>query len=167
MFLTRRRITLIGAVAAVVGAIILLPYISSLTASGLDRVTISLSNVEVAPVENEEEERIQLDVDFLLNNPTDKTVTTSKIEYDLFADNDPLGDSILSYEDIPPNGRPALLPNQSIKLTSPFQLIYSDSTAAVFRKIADNSSDINWKVQGSAIIESAVTLQEKQFSDEL
>jgi hypothetical protein len=166
MFLTRRRITLIGAVAAVAGAIILLPYISSLTASGLDRVTISLFNIEVAPVDNEEE-RIQLDVDFLLNNPTDKTVTTSKIEYDLFADNDPLGDSILSYEDIPPNGRPALLPNQSIKLTSPFQLIYSDSTAAVFRKIADNSSDINWKVQGSAIIESAITLQEKQFSDEL
>jgi hypothetical protein len=166
MFLTRRRITLIGAVAAVAGAIILLPYISSLTASGLDRVTISLSNVEVAPVDNKEE-RIQLDVDFLLNNPTDKTVTTSKIEYDLFADNNPLGDSILSYEDIPPNGRPALLPNQSIKLTSPFQLIYSDSTAAVFRKIADNSSDINWKVQGSAIIESAITLQEKQFSDEL
>ncbi|HEY9387332.1 MAG TPA: hypothetical protein VIP70_09845 [Nitrososphaeraceae archaeon] len=164
--MTRRRITLIGAVAAVAGAIILLPYISSLTASGLDRVTISLSNVEVAPVDNEEE-RIQLDVDFLLNNPTDKTVTTSKIEYDLFADNDPLGDSILSYEDIPPNGRPALLPNQSIKLTSPFQLIYSDSTAEVFRKIADNSSDINWKVQGSAIIESAITLQEKQFSDEL
>jgi hypothetical protein len=166
MFLTRRRITLIGAVAAVAGAIILLPYISSLTASGLDRVTISLFNIEVAPVDNEEE-RIQLDVDFLLNNPTDKTVTTSKIEYDLFADNDPLGDSILSYEDIPPNGRPALLPNQSIKLTSPFQLIYSDSTAEVFRKIADNSSDINWKVQGSAIIESAITLQEKQFSDEL
>jgi hypothetical protein len=165
MFLTRRRIILIGAVAAVAGAIILLPYISSLTASGLDRVTINLSNVEVAPVGDEE--RMQLNIDFLLTNPTDKTVTTSKIEYDLFADNEPLGDSILSYEDIPPNGRPALLPNQSIKLTSPFQLIYLDSTAGIFRKIADNSSDINWKVQGSAIIESAITLQEKQFSDEL
>jgi hypothetical protein len=78
-----------------------------------------------------------------------------------------LGDSILSYEDIPPNGRPAILPQQSINLTSSFQIIPSQSTQAIFSRIVNNPSDINWKVQGEVRVESAITLQEKQFSDEL
>jgi hypothetical protein len=49
MFLTRRRIILMLAVVAVAGAIIVLPYISSLTATGLDRVTIELFDVEPVP----------------------------------------------------------------------------------------------------------------------
>jgi len=97
------------AVVAVAGAIIALPYISSLTATGLDRVTIELSNVKFVPASDDQKAN-QIDIVFHLTNPTDKTVTTSKIEYNLFADNTQLGDSILSFEDIPPNGRPAILP---------------------------------------------------------
>lgn len=100
MFLTRRRIILMLAVVAVAGAIIVLPYISSLTATGLDRVTIELFDVEPVPPSEGEKNR-QIDVVFRLTNPTDKTVTTSKIEYDLFADNSQLGNAILSFEDIP------------------------------------------------------------------
>ena len=166
MFFTRRRIILMLAVAAVAGAIIVLPYISSLTATGLDRVTIELFDVEPVPPSEGEKNR-QIDVVFRLTNPTDKTVTTSKIEYDLFADNSQLGNAILSFEDIPPNGRPAILPHQSINLTSLFQLTPSQSTQIIFDKLADSPSDINWKVQGIARIESAITLQEKRFSDEL
>jgi LEA14-like dessication related protein len=154
------------AVVGVTGAIIALPYISSLTATGLDRVTIELSNVEFVPA-SDEQKAGQIDIIFHLTNPTDKTVTTSKIEYNLFADNMQLGDSILSYEDIPPNGRPAILPQQSINLTSSFQIIPSQSTQAIFSRIVNNPSDINWKVQGEVRVESAITLQEKQFSDEL
>jgi len=154
------------AVVAVAGAIIALPYISSLTATGLDRVTIELSNVEFVPSSVDQKEN-QIDIVFHLTNPTDKTVTTSKIEYNLFADNMQLGDSILSFEDIPPNGRPAILPQQSINLTSSFQITPSQSTEAIFSRIANNPSDINWKVQGEARVESAITLQEKRFSDEL
>ena len=166
MFLTKRRIVLMLAVVGVTGAIIALPYISSLTATGLDRVTIELSNVEFVPA-SDEQKAGQIDIIFHLTNPTDKTVTTSKIEYNLFADNMQLGDSILSYEDIPPNGRPAILPQQSINLTSSFQIIPSQSTQAIFSRIVNNPSDINWKVQGEVRVESAITLQEKQFSDEL
>jgi LEA14-like dessication related protein len=165
MFLTKRRIVLILAVVAVTGAIVALPYISSLTATGLDRVTIELSNVEFMPANDQTAS--QIDIVFLLTNPTDKTVSTSKIEYNLFADNMQLGDSILSFEDIPPNGRPTILPQQSINLTSSFQITPSQSTQAIFSRIANSPSDINWKVQGEARVESAITLQEKQFSDEL
>jgi LEA14-like dessication related protein len=164
MFFTRRRIILIFAVAAVAGTIIILPYISSLTATGLDRVTIELLDVELAPVSQEQD---QIDVVFRLTNPTDKTVTTSKIEYDLIADNTELGNSILSYEDVPPNGRPTILPHRSINLTSPFQLPTSQPTQIIFSKLTNSSSDIDWKVEGVARIESAVTLHEKPFTDEL
>ncbi len=157
---------LILAVVVVAGAIIILPYISSLTATGLDRVTIELSEVKFVP-RNEEQGTGQIDVIFHLDNPTDKAVTTSKIEYDLFADNIELGDSILSFEDIPPNGRPAILPNQSINLTSTVQLIPSQSTQTIYDKIANSTSDVDWKVEGVARVESAITLQDKQFSDEL
>lgn len=154
------------AVVGVAGAIIALPYISSLTATGLDRVTIELSNVEFVPA-SDDQKASQIDIVFHLTNPSDKTVTTSKIEYNLFADNMQLGDSILSFEDIPPNGRPTILPQQSINLTSSFQITPSQSTQAIFSRIANNPSDINWKVQGEARVESAITLQDKQFSDEL
>ena len=166
MFFTRRRIILMFAVAAVAGTIIILPYISSLTATGLDRVTIELLDVEPAPV-SQEQKTGQIDVVFRVTNPTDKTVTTSKIEYDLIADNTELGNSILSYEDVPPNGRPTILPHRSINLTSLFQLPASQPTQIIFSKIANGSSDIDWKVQGIARIESAVTLHEKPFTDEL
>ena len=166
MFLTIRRIVLIVAVVAVAGAIIVLPYISSLTATGLDRVTIELSDVKFVPA-SEEQKSTQLDVVFHLTNPTDKTVTTSKIEYNLTADNMQLGDSFLSFEDIPPSGRPVILPSKSINLTSQFRITPSQSTETIFNKIANSPSDINWKVQGIARVESAVTLQDKQFSDEL
>ena len=166
MFLTKRRIVLMLAVVAVAGAIIALPYISSLTATGLDRVTIELSKVEFVPT-SDDQKASQIDIVFHLTNPSDKTVTTSKIEYNLFADNMQLGDSILSFEDIPPNGRPTILPQQSINLTSSFQITPSQSTQAIFSRIANNPYDINWKVQGEARVESAITLQDKQFSDEL
>ena len=166
MFLTRRRMVLILAIVAVAGSIIILPYISSLTATGLDRVTIELSDVKLMPG-NEEQKTRQVNVIFHLANPTDKTVTTSKIEYDLLADNTQLGYSILSFEDIPPNGRPAILPDQSINLTSSVQLTPSQSTQMIYDKIINSTSGINWMVQGVARVESAITLQDKQFSDEL
>ena len=165
MFLTRRRIVLMLAVVAVAGAIIALPYISSLTATGLDKITVELSDVKFVSA-SEEQKPGQIDIVFHLTNPTDNTVTTSKIEYDLFADNTRLGNSILSFEDIPPNGRPTVLPHQSIDLTSLFQ-VSPQPAQAIFNKIANSPSDINWRVQGIARVESAVTLQDKQFSDEL
>jgi hypothetical protein len=166
MFFTRRRIILIFAVAAVAGTIIVLPYISSLTAADLDRVTIELLDVKPVPSSQAQKEG-QIDVVFRLTNPTDKTVTTSKIEYDLVADVTQLGNSILSYEDVPPNGRPTILPHKSINLTSLFQLPPSQQTQINFSKLANGSSDIDWKVHGIARIEAAVTFQEKQFTDEL
>ena len=49
---------------------------------------------------------ILLSLLFDVYNPSDKSATTSKVEYDLFGDDELLGHGVLSYEDIPLNGRP-------------------------------------------------------------
>ena len=170
MFLSRRRIILIGVIAAIASAIILLPLILTITLpADLNSVTIDLSKVNaITPNIANDSQRIQLDVYFKVYNPTQKTLTTSKIEYTLFANGIPLGQGILSYEDIPLNGRPQLYYNSTTTLKSPFT--YSNSSAGLFNKMVQNpeaAKQIKWKVEGEAQIESGFSSYPKRFSSEL
>lgn len=172
MFLSRRRVILIGVIAAVASAIILLPLILTITLpADLNSVTIALSNVSaIAPNTTDDSQRNQLNVYFNVYNPTQKTLTTSKIEYELFANGEPLGQGILSYEDIPLNGRPQLYYNSTTTLKSPFELSYSNSSAKLFNKMVQNpqaAKQIKWKVEGEAQIESGFSSYPKRFSSEL
>lgn len=172
MFLSRRRIILIGVIAAIASAIILLPLILTITLpADLNSVTIDLSNVNaITPNIASDSQRIPLDVYFKVYNPTQKTLTTSKIEYTLFANGMPLGQGILSYEDIPLNGRPQLYYNSTTTLKSPFEVTYSNSSAGFFNKMVQNpeaAKQIKWKVEGEAQIESGFSSYPKRFSSEL
>ena len=170
MFLSRRRIILIVAIAAILSAIILLPLIlATFSAPDINSITIELSKIEVKNITNNNNKSIPLDVFFNIHNPTDKAVTTSKIEYNLIADDKPLGQGVLSYEDIPLNGRPQLLPGLTTTLQSTFELNQSNMNSDIFRVIknAEAAKQIKWKVEGVAQIESAFSLSPKQFSDEL
>jgi hypothetical protein len=168
MFLSRRRIILVVAIAAITIAIILLPLIlATLTAPDINSITIELSKVEVADIANDK--IIPLNLFFNIHNPTDKAMTTSKIDYNLIADGKPLGQGVLSYEDIPLNGRPQLSPGLTTTLKSTLELSQSNLNSDIFRVIknAQATEQINWKVEGVAQIESAFSLSPKQFSDEL
>jgi LEA14-like dessication related protein len=172
MFLSRRRVILIGVIAAVASAIILLPLILTVTLpADLNNVTIALSNVSaIAPDTENDSRRIQLNVYFNVYNPTQKTLTTSKIEYELFANGVSLGQGILSYEDIPLNGRPQLYYNSTTTLKSSFEPIYSNSNTKLFNKMVQNpqaAKQIKWKVEGEAQIESGFSSSPKRFSSEL
>ena len=170
MFLSRRRIILIVAIAAILSAIILLPLIlATFSAPDINSITIELSKIEVKNITNDNNKSIPLDVFFNIHNPTDKAVTTSKIEYDLIADGKPLGQGVLSYEDIPLNGRPQLLPGLTTTLQSTFELNQSNLNSDIFRVIknAEAAKQMKWKVEGVAQIESAFSFSPKQFSDEL
>ena len=111
MFLSKRRIILIGVIAAIAVIIILLPLILTITLPpDLNRLTINLSKVEAVRQDiTNDSQKPQLNVYFDVYNPTQQTLTTSRIDYQLFADGTPLGNWTLSYEDIPLNGRPQLL----------------------------------------------------------
>ncbi|HET6799963.1 MAG TPA: hypothetical protein VFH25_05315 [Nitrososphaeraceae archaeon] len=168
MFLSRRRIILVGAIAAIAIAIILLPAIlATVSAPDINSITIELSKVEVGDIANDN--IIPLNIFFNIHNPTDKAMTTSKIDYNLIADGESLGQGVLSYEDIPLNGRPQLSPGLTTTLKSTFELNQSDTNSDIFRVIknAQATEQIKWKVEGVAQIESAFSFSPKQFSDEL
>ena len=168
MFLSRRRIILVGAIAAITIAIILLPLIlATVSAPDINSITIELSKVEVGDIANDK--TIPLNLFFNIHNPTDKAMTTSKIDYNLIADGEPLGQGFLSYEDIPLNGRPQLSPGLTTTLKSTFELNQSNVNSDIFRVIknAQATEQIKWKVEGVAQIESAFSFSPKQFSDEL
>jgi LEA14-like dessication related protein len=168
MFLSRRRIILVGAIAAITIAIILLPLIlATVSAPDINSITIELSKVEVGDIANDN--IIPLNIFFNIHNPTDKAMTTSKIDYNLIADGESLGQGVLSYEDIPLNGRPQLSPGLTTTLKSTFELNQSNVNSDIFRVIknAQATEQIKWKVEGVAQIESAFSFSPKQFSDEL
>jgi hypothetical protein len=157
-------LALIGAIAAVVVTIIAYPYLLTIFSPEIDveKVNIDLANVSLQPESSEQE--LTLQVTFTLVNNNEVALTTSKIEYELFADGTTVGTDILSYEDIPVNGRPALFSGSPVPLRDFFVLKYSDDEAALFNTILTNSTQLNWRVTGSAIIESGTIFVPKEFS---
>ena len=161
-----RRVALIGAIAAVVLTIVLYPILVS-TPFELEDISIRLSRVVLASG-SEGEQKIDLRISFNITNSSEFTLTTSKIEYELFADGATIGSDTISYEDVPVNGRPALFSNAPpITITDTFTLEYSDDKAMLFDKILSSSADVAWSVKGTASIESGTTFKEKTFSSEL
>jgi hypothetical protein len=160
-------LALIGAIAAVVITIIAYPYILVLVfpAIDVDKVSIDLTKIALSPESGQQE--LTLEITFTVVNNNDVTLTTSKIDYELFADGKPVGTDVLSYEDVPVNGRPALFSGSSVPLRDSFVLKYSDEEAEMYHNILTNSTQLNWQVTGNAIIESGTVSVPKEFSDEL
>src|ERR671930_422835 len=170
MLLSRRRMILIGVIAVIV-IIILLPNILTITLpANVNNVNINLSNVELANSNITNDSRtIGLNVYFNVYNPTQQVLTTSKIEYQLFANGTPLGSGILSYEDIPLNGRPQLYYNSTTPLKSTFEVTYSNTSAPIFKLLSNPQAakQIKWRATGEAQIESGFSSLPKQFNSEL
>jgi LEA14-like dessication related protein len=155
LILGPRRIALIGAIAAVALTIIFYPLIV-FTPFDPERVFINLSRVELTSG-SEGEQSLNLRVAFNISNTNDITLTTSRIEYELFADGASVGT----------DGRPPLFPNSPTTVTDTFRLDYSDQRAELFDRVLNSSDQINWRVSGTATVESGTTLLQKTFSDEL
>jgi LEA14-like dessication related protein len=172
VFLSKRRVILIGTIAAIAAAIVLLPWLLTFTLpTNVNDVAIHLTKVEVGNIVNDGGQRLPLNVYFDIYNPTKQTLTTSKIEYKLLANSTMLGEGNLSYEDVPVNGRPQLLSNSTTTLKSPFEVIYSNSTAKLFKMLANSTQaaeaakQIKWGAEGVAQIESGFISSPKEFNE--
>lgn len=167
MFLSARRIVLVITIAAVVTVIVLYPYILKILAGKeITNLSISLKNITVITT-NLTRNSVPLMVHFLVFNPTDKALTTSKIEYALYANGVNLGNNTLSYEDIPLNGRPQFYSGKTADIQSFFELNNSTGTTEILKKIinyANDSKQVKWEVRGEAIIDSAFTSEPKSFT---
>ncbi|MGI0022391.1 MAG: hypothetical protein ACRD9Q_05970 [Nitrososphaeraceae archaeon] len=171
MFIGARRAILIGVIGAIVAFIVLFPAIPDLLRGGseLRDVTIGIQNIAIENT-NTVNNTIPLKVTFKINNQDDKTLSTSKIDYTIFANNTSLGNGLLSYEDIPPNGRPQLYPYSPTTLESTFVLDRTASNSALFDKIHNDkfmTNSTEWKVNGTANIDSAFTIYPIDFSGNL
>lgn len=171
MFIGARRAILIGAIGAIVAFIVLFPAIPDLLRGGseLPDVTVSLESVAIENTSNINN-TIPLKVTFEILNKDVKALSTSKIEYGVNANNTHLGNGILSYEDIPPNGRPQLYPNAPTTLQSIFLLSRTSSNSELFDKINNDKLVANftgWNVNGTAQIDSAFTIYPVTFNSDL
>jgi len=171
MFLSKRRIVLFGVIGVLALTIILLPRIQYfINAPDVDALNFQLSSVDIANLSNNTN-NIELLLLFDVSNPSEKTATTSKVEYDLFGDNEYLGHGVLSYEDIPLNGRPQFSPGETTTLKSAIILQPSDTNMDIIDKLIGNQSDsinnIRWNVNGTSQIESAFVVVQKDFNDVL
>ena len=171
MFIGSRRAILIGVIVAIVAFIVLFPVIPDLLKGGseLKDVTIGIQNVTIdkSSIVNES---IPLKVTFRIVNQGDKALSTSRIEYSINANNTHLGNGILTYEDIPPNGRPQLYPNSPTTLESTILLSRISSNSLIFDKLHSGNFVPNatgWNVNGTAQIDSAFTIYPVVFNSKL
>jgi hypothetical protein len=171
MFIGSRRAILIGAIAAIVAFIVLFPAIPDLLKGGSEvkEVTIGIQNVTIES-SNVVNDTIPLKVTFDIINRGDKALSTSKIEYTVNANSTHLGNGILSYEDIPPNGRPQLYPNSPTTLQSTILLSRTGSNSDLFDKLHSEkfvTNSTEWDVNGTAQIDSAFTIYPVAFNSKL
>ncbi|AIF84756.1 hypothetical protein NTE_02714 [Candidatus Nitrososphaera evergladensis SR1] len=164
MLIGPRRALLIGVIAAVAATIILVPIIFTLNAPDFNQIGVRLSNVTIA---DSTEQSMEIKPIFTIMNPTDVTITTSKVDYELFADGVSLGSHTLSYEDVPLNGRPAIFSGMSVPVPDSFTLQFDDKVADIYNKIKDNPDSIKWRASGTAQIESTLTIATRDFNNEI
>jgi hypothetical protein len=163
LFLSRRRLVLIGTVTVIVGVIVLLPLILTITLPDLSAVNITVKNIELEDIS--EDNIATLKVVFNINNPTSQALTTSKIDYQLDANGELIGNFTKSYIDIPLNGRPQLLSNTDTNISSEIETPALDEK--IMSDIRNNNQslqNIEWTIDGNAIIESGFSSAPKIFN---
>jgi hypothetical protein len=163
LFLSRRRLVLIGTVTVIVGVIVLLPLILTITLPDLSAVNITVKNIELEDIS--EDNIATLKVVFNINNPTSQALTTSKIDYQLDANGELIGNFTKSYIDIPLNGRPQLLSNTDTNISSVIETPALDEK--IMSDIRNNNQslqNIEWTIDGNAIIESGFSSAPKIFN---
>jgi hypothetical protein len=155
---------LIGISAIVIGTIVLLPLILTVTLPDLSKLSITIDKIEFEGIEEKNNTAI-LNLSLNVTNPTSQALTTSKIDYRLSANGESLGDYTNSYADIPINGRPQFLANRDSILQHEINVPLVDQ-----RFVTDLNNNnktlqnMEWEVQGSAIIESGFSSTIKNFT---
>lgn len=128
----------------------------------LQQITVGVSTIKVLSVDKINN-RANLEIDYILYNPTSITSTISTIDYDLYANGQDVGQGHYSVEDIPMAGRPALFPDSNMTVPDDsFQLVNSPNVSDIYNSIV-NGSSVKYEIKGQVTIESTLTLVTKNF----
>ena len=159
------KMTVYGAIAAMLALMGFIVFWGSLDNPEIEQTEIELQSVEVIEV-NTVDNRVKLEVTFLVKNPGEKTFTVPLISYDLYANGKHVGVGQYSTEDIAMPGRAAFYPGAEIPLKNFFNLIKSETNADVYQIIADGNS-VQYSVEGNITVETAWALIEKDFQSSM
>ena len=146
----------LAGVLAMMGGII---YYASLGNVELEQVEIELQSVEL--LNNDTiNDKIKLNVTFLVKNPSDTTFTVSVIEYNLYNNGVLLGLGKYSTEDVSMPGRASFFPNTEIPLSNIFVINKADVESEIL-DLVDGTNNFN--VEGKIITQNTWTTIEKEF----
>jgi LEA14-like dessication related protein len=145
-------------VFAMMGGIV---YYASLDNGDLQQAQIELTEVELIS-DDSINDKIKLNVTFLVKNPSDTTFTVSVIEYDLYGDEELLGSGRYSTEDVSMPGRASFFPNTEIPLKNIFILNESNVNSEIFQSVLKNNIK-NFSAEGIITTQTTWTVNEKEF----
>jgi LEA14-like dessication related protein len=169
VILSRGKIVIIAIFVAIVAGLAgLITFTGQATKEVEGKVAVTLENVKMKSLD-EQTKVMTLQVDFNVTNNADMTLTISKIDYELFANEKSLGQGFLSYESAPLVGRPPLFSDASTTLPSDFKLNYSEEVSDVWNLLAASpeNDSISWKAKGTAEIESALDFIPIEFESSI
>ena len=148
----------IAGVFAMMGGIV---YYASLDNGDLQQAQIELTEVELIS-DDSINDKIKLNVTFLVKNPSDTTFTVSVIEYDLYGNEELLGSGRYSTEDVSMPGRASFFPNTEIPLKNIFILNKSNVNSEIFQSVLKNNIK-NFSAEGIITTQTTWTVNEKEF----
>jgi hypothetical protein len=148
----------VAGVLALMGGIV---YYASLDNVGLDQVEIRLTNVELMDVSTVNNQA-KFEVTFLIKNPSDKTLTVSLIDYQLYGDGVLLGSGLYSTADIALPGRALFYSGAEIPLKNTFVLSKSELNSESYEK-AINEKITSFSADGKIVTQTSWSEVEKDF----
>jgi len=160
VLLTRGKIIIIAIFIAIVAGLAGLIAFTNVETTQIEgQVDVTLEGVKMKALDRENNV-MTIQVDFGVFNKAERTLTISKIDYELFADEKSLGNGFLSLESVPMVGRPSLFSDTSTTIPSEFRLKYSEDVKDVWNLLAasEENDSISWRTKGTAEIETAFSI---------
>ena len=158
---SKGKIVLVAAFAGLGGLMLFFYLYADSYQPQLQQITISVQTIKVLSVDKINN-RANLEIDYVLYNPTTITSTISTINYDVYANGQDVGQGHYDVEDIPMAGRPELFPESNMTVTDNFQLVNSPNMADIYGSIVKGDS-VKYEVKGTVTIESTLTMIDKDF----
>jgi len=145
-------------VLALMGGII---FYASLDNDELALIEIELTNVKLLDV-NTVNNQAKFEVTFLIKNPSDKTLTVSQIDFQLYGDDKLLGSGLYSTADIALPGRALFVSGAEIPLKNIFVLSKSEVNSEIYED-ATNERITSFSAEGNIITQTSWSESEKDF----
>lgn len=149
------------AIIGVLGLLGGIIYYASLDNDELALVEIELTSVELLDV-NTVDNQGKFEVTFLIKNPSDKTLTVSQIDFQLYGDSKLLGTGLYSTADIALPGRALFIGGAEIPLKNIFILSKSEVDSKIYED-AINERITSFSAEGKIITQTSWSEGEKDF----